>query len=120
MIYDNARPRYLPHMAHPEVLLMGLSPLRETPWIETDTDIGRYHRHKLALKVEIEDNGPGVAPELQERIFLPMVTDAEGGTGLGLTIAQNIINRHRGLIECRSKKGETVFSIFLPLENADD
>ena len=55
MIYDNARPRYLPHMANPEVLLMGLSPLRETPWIETDTDIGRYHRHKLAQRRERGD-----------------------------------------------------------------
>ncbi len=77
-------------------------------------------RHRLVLQVEIEDNGPGVAPELQERIFLPMVSGAEGGTGLGLTIAQNIVNRHRGLIECRSKEGETVFSVFLPLERADD
>jgi len=46
MLYDNSRPRYLPHLAHPEVLQMGLSPLQEKPWIETDSDLGRYHRHK--------------------------------------------------------------------------
>ncbi len=77
-------------------------------------------RHRLVIQVEIQDDGPGIPPELQERIFLPMVTGSEGGTGLGLTIAQNIVNRHRGLIECRSKEGETVFSVFLPLESADD
>jgi two-component system nitrogen regulation sensor histidine kinase GlnL len=77
-------------------------------------------RHRLVVLVEIEDNGHGIAGELQERIFLPMVSGSEGGTGLGLTIAQNIVNRHRGLIECRSKEGETVFSVFLPLETGDD
>ena len=75
-----------------------------------------HQRHRLVLLVEVEDNGPGIAPEMQERIFLPMVSGAEGGTGLGLTIAQNLINQHGGLIECRSKPGETVFSVFLPLE----
>jgi len=73
-------------------------------------------RHRMVMLVEIEDDGPGIPQELQEQIFLPMVTGVEGGTGLGLTIAQNLINRHRGLIECRSKKGKTVFSVFLPLE----
>jgi len=46
-----------------------------------------------------------------------MVSDSEGGMGLGLTIAQSLINQHRGLIECRSKPGETVFTVLLPLEN---
>jgi hypothetical protein len=46
MLHDNRRPRYLPHLAHPEVLQMGLSPLQAKPWIETDSDLGRYHRHK--------------------------------------------------------------------------
>jgi two-component system nitrogen regulation sensor histidine kinase GlnL len=73
-------------------------------------------RHRLVLLVEVEDNGPGIPLEMQDRIFLPMVSGAEGGTGLGLTIAQNLINQHGGLIECRSKPGETVFSVFLPLE----
>lgn len=73
-------------------------------------------RHRLVLLVEVEDNGPGILPEMQERIFLPMVSGTEGGTGLGLTIAQNLINQHGGLIECGSKPGKTVFSVFLPLE----
>jgi two-component system nitrogen regulation sensor histidine kinase GlnL len=74
-------------------------------------------RHRLVLQIEIVDNGPGIDREMQERIFLPMVTGSEGGTGLGLTIAQTLINQHEGLIECRSKKGKTVFSVFLPLES---
>jgi hypothetical protein len=45
-LHDNSRPRYLPHLAHPEVLQMGLSPLQAKLWIETDGDLGRYHRHK--------------------------------------------------------------------------
>ncbi len=77
-------------------------------------------RHRLVMLVEIEDDGHGIPLELQERIFLPMVTGEQGGTGLGLTIAQNLINRHGGLIECRSKKGKTVFSVFLPLETSND
>jgi len=73
-------------------------------------------RHRLVLQVEVEDNGGGVPRDMQERIFLPMVSGAKGGTGLGLTIAQDLINQHGGLIECRSTEGETVFSVYLPLE----
>jgi len=75
-------------------------------------------RHRLVLLVEVEDDGPGIPPELQERIFLPMVSGADGGSGLGLTIAQNLVSQHGGLIECRSKPGETVFSLYLPLDRA--
>ena len=67
--------------------------------------------------MEIEDNGPGIAPEMLQKIFYPMVSASEGGMGLGLSIAQSLINQHGGLIECRSKPGETVFTVLLPLEN---
>lgn len=73
-------------------------------------------RHRLVMRVQIQDDGPGIPREMQERIFLPMVTGTEGGTGLGLTIAQTIINQHGGLIECASKEGETLFTVYLPLE----
>lgn len=73
-------------------------------------------RHRLVVKVEIIDNGPGIPPELQETIFYPMVSGRPDGTGLGLAITQNIISQHQGLIECESHPGHTVFSIFLPLE----
>jgi len=73
-------------------------------------------RHRLAVQIDIEDNGSGVAPTMIEKIFYPMVTTRAEGTGLGLPIAQYLINTHGGLIECQSRPGTTVFSIFLPLE----
>ncbi len=76
-----------------------------------------HKRHRLVLRADIEDNGPGIPEEIQEYIFYPMVTGKAGGTGLGLSIAQDIIAKHGGVIECRSRPGQTVFSIFLPLEN---
>ncbi len=70
---------------------------------------------RLAIQVDVEDNGPGVPPELVEKIFYPMITTRADGTGLGLSIAQALVHAHGGLIECRSRPGETVFSIYLPL-----
>lgn len=75
------------------------------------------HRHnRLAVKVDIIDDGPGIKPELLGQIFYPMVSGRADGTGLGLSIAQSLINQHGGLVECSSAPGNTVFSIFLPLE----
>jgi two-component system nitrogen regulation sensor histidine kinase GlnL len=74
--------------------------------------------HRLLLRVDIEDNGPGIPEELQEHIFYPMVTGRADGTGLGLSIAAEIINKHGGLIECHSRPRQTVFTIYLPLEGA--
>jgi two-component system nitrogen regulation sensor histidine kinase GlnL len=74
------------------------------------------HRHRLVIQIDIEDDGPGIPPTLIERIFLPMVTSRPDGTGLGLSISQHLIHAHGGLIECKSRPGSTVFSIFLPLE----
>lgn len=50
MLFDNDSPRYLPHLQQPEVLAMGLSPLRGGAWIETDNHLARYHQHKLAYR----------------------------------------------------------------------
>ena len=75
-----------------------------------------HNRYKLVLRVDIIDNGPGIPAELQERIFYPMVTGRAEGTGLGLSIAQSLINQHQGIIEFTSARGNTVFTIFLPLE----
>lgn len=74
--------------------------------------------HPLVVQVDITDNGPGVPEELQDKIFYPMVTGKAEGTGLGLSIAQSLINRHAGLIEFSSKPGNTVFTVYLPLERS--
>lgn len=76
--------------------------------------------HRLALRVEIIDDGPGIKPDLKEAIFLPMVTGRSDGTGLGLSIAQSLINIHNGLIECESEPGRTKFTIYLPVELTND
>ncbi len=73
-------------------------------------------RYRHALVIEITDNGPGVPPELQERIFYPLVSGREGGSGLGLTLAQSFVNQHHGVISCESIPGETTFAILLPVE----
>ena len=73
-------------------------------------------RFRLALAVSIEDNGPGVPEELRDRIFYPLVSGREGGSGLGLTIAQTFVAQHNGTIEWESVPGCTVFTILLPLE----
>ncbi|AOS96192.1 Nitrogen regulation protein NR(II) [Microbulbifer aggregans] len=71
----------------------------------------------LVCRIDIEDNGPGIAEEIRERIFYPMISGRAEGSGLGLSISQNIINQHRGLIKCDSRPGQSVFQIYLPLEN---
>jgi two-component system nitrogen regulation sensor histidine kinase GlnL len=73
-------------------------------------------RYRHALVVEIIDNGPGVPPSLQERIFHPLVSGREGGSGLGLTLAQTFVNQHHGVIHCESAPGNTVFTILLPVD----
>lgn len=73
-------------------------------------------RHKLVLRVDICDNGPGIPANMLERIFFPMVTMRAEGSGLGLAIAQNLMRNHGGLIECESQAGDTVFSLYLPLK----
>ena len=73
-------------------------------------------RFRLALAVSVEDNGPGIPEELRDRIFYPLVSGREGGSGLGLTIAQTFVAQHNGTIECESVPGCTVFTILLPLE----
>ncbi|HSS63217.1 MAG TPA: ATP-binding protein, partial [Gammaproteobacteria bacterium] len=77
-------------------------------------------RHRLVVRVDISDNGPGIPEELKALIFYPMVTGRSDGTGLGLSIAQSLANRHGGLIECHSEPGNTTFSILLPVGNGEE
>ena len=72
--------------------------------------------HKLVARIDIIDDGPGISTEMRESLFLPMVTGRADGTGLGLPIAQSLINLNDGLIEWESRPGHTVFTILLPIE----
>lgn len=78
------------------------------------------HRYKLAARVDVIDNGPGIPADMLESIFYPMVTTRPEGTGLGLSIAQSLVQQHDGLIECTSRPGRTVFAVLLPLEKAHE
>ena len=75
-------------------------------------------RYRHAIAVEITDNGPGIPEALRERVFHPLVSGREGGSGLGLTLAQNFVNQHHGVISYESAPGETTFTILLPVEEA--
>ena len=72
-------------------------------------------RYNLALDLHIIDNGPGIPPQIRDRIFYPLVSGRDGGSGLGLTLAQTFVQQHMGVIECESRPGLTEFRILLPL-----
>jgi two-component system nitrogen regulation sensor histidine kinase GlnL len=82
--------------------------------IARQVTIGKQ-RWRLALELHIEDNGPGVPESIRDRIFDPLVTGREGGSGLGLTLAQTFVQQHQGTIECDSAPGRTVFTVLIPL-----
>ncbi len=73
-----------------------------------------------AVTVEIGDNGPGIPPDVQSRVFEPRFTTKDGrvqfGLGLGLSISRQIVEEHHGTIEVDSRPGHTVFTVVLPLE----
>ena len=72
-------------------------------------------RYRLALELHVIDNGPGVPDSIKDRIFYPLVSGREGGSGLGLTLAQTFVQQHHGLIECDSVPGRTDFKLLIPL-----
>jgi two-component system nitrogen regulation sensor histidine kinase GlnL len=72
-------------------------------------------RCKLALELQVIDDGPGVPEEIQDRIFNPLVSGREGGSGLGLSLAQTFAHYHHGVIEFESRPGQTIFRILLPI-----
>ena len=72
-------------------------------------------QHKLALELRVLDDGPGIPEEIREKIFFPLVSGREGGSGLGLTLAQTFVQHHGGAIEVDSEPGKTCFRIMLPL-----
>lgn len=77
----------------------------------------RTYRDGHQAVVEIRDNGPGIPPEVLPRLFEPFYTTKEPGygTGLGLYVSHNIIQKHRGKIEVISRPGDTRFKVSLPI-----
>lgn len=73
-------------------------------------------RHRVIASVEIEDDGPGIPPDMQDSVFYPLVTSRPEGTGLGLPAAQELLSRHGGMIEFESRPGRTVFFVRIPLQ----
>ena len=82
--------------------------------IARQTTFGKQ-RYRLALELHVIDNGPGVPHSIKDRIFYPLVSGREGGSGLGLTLAQTFVQQHHGLIECDSGPGHTDFKLLIPL-----
>ncbi|WP_368869977.1 nitrogen regulation protein NR(II) [Providencia vermicola] len=73
-------------------------------------------RYRLAARIDIEDNGPGIPLAIQDTLFYPMVSGRLGGTGLGLSIVHSLVDQHAGKIEFTSWPGHTEFSIYLPIK----
>ena len=71
--------------------------------------------HQTICAIDIKDNGPGIPKDLHDQVFFPMVSVKENGSGLGLTIAQDIIRIHGGGIVFESDPSETIFSIHIPI-----
>jgi two-component system nitrogen regulation sensor histidine kinase GlnL len=101
-------------------VMTGFQPT-QSPHITIKTRIARqvllrHKQHRLAAVVTVIDNGPGVPETLKDRIFHPLVTGRDGGTGLGLSLAQDFIQQHGGVIEFESRPGHTEFRLQLPME----
>lgn len=97
---------------------------QEDPKITIKTRVQRrytigHEMHPLVVKIMVIDNGPGISQSLIDNIFFPMITGRAEGTGLGLSISQKLIVQHKGLIECESEPGNTLFTIYLPLGTED-
>jgi len=76
-------------------------------------------RYRLAMEIQVIDNGPGIPDAIREKIFYPLVSGREGGSGLGLTLAQSFIRQHQGSIEVDSRPGRTCFKLLLPLQTGE-
>lgn len=97
-----------------ELISQGSAELTFKTRIARQTTFGKQ-RNKLALELHVIDNGPGIPIDIKDRIFYPLVSGRDGGSGLGLTLAQTFVQQHQGLIECESEPGKTDFKVLIPL-----
>lgn len=124
--YDPSLPEFL---ADPDQITQALLNIVRNAWqaigsagtivlrtrVRRKFTIGR-RQHRLLCAVEVIDDGPGVPDDMINQLFLPAVSGRSNGSGLGLSIAQMIANRHGGLIQCTSAPGNTCFTLLLPME----
>ena len=102
--------------------LQACSDFSETPQLGIKTHI-TYRQpingniHATLAEIKISDNGPGIDSELHDQIFFPMISSKESGSGIGLSIAQDIIRIHGGAISFDRKNNQTIFSILIPISN---
>ena len=73
-------------------------------------------RYKQAIQVQISDNGPGIPEDIRDKVFYPLVSGREGGSGLGLTLVQNFVTQHQGTVEFETQPGGTTFTLLLPIQ----
>lgn len=97
-----------------ELIALGSAQISFRTRIARQVTFGKQ-RYRLALELHVIDNGPGVPDSIKDRIFYPLISGREGGSGLGLTLAQTFVQQHHGLIECDSVPGRTDFKILIPL-----
>lgn len=75
-------------------------------------------RYRVAIQLQIINNGPDISADIKDKIFYPLFTGREGGSGLGLALAQTFVTQHQGMIDCESQSGKTCFTILLPVETS--
>ena len=73
-------------------------------------------RYPLALDLQVIDNGPGIPESIRDKVFYPLVSGRDDGSGLGLALTQSFVQQHHGLIDLESRPGRTCFRILLPLK----
>ena len=96
--------------------LQGIGEIRFRTRIARQVTMAK-RRFKLALELQVIDNGPGIPEEIRDKIFYPLVSGREGGSGLGLSLAQSFVEQHHGMIEVDSRSGRTCFTILLPISD---
>ena len=101
-------------LALSERILLGDALITLRTRVARQTTVSKQ-RYRLALELHVIDNGPGVPERLKDRLFSPLVSGRDGGSGLGLNLAQTFVQQHQGLIECDSVPGHTDFKIVIPL-----
>jgi two-component system nitrogen regulation sensor histidine kinase GlnL len=98
--------------------LDGVGKIHFSTRIENQVTI-RGKRSRICAAISIKDNGPGIPEAIKDTLFYPMVSGNENGSGLGLSIAQTLIEKHGGKIDVESWPGNTEFTIYLPIEDKE-